>query len=688
MSLSFAQLNIKIQNNEPLYRSKECQEQYDLKREVSSDAAITKSLIPEYTLRHKGCLYHIEPNRFPYDLDSTIQHMVLWNIDGDDNNHEDKPSSKFVQSWYRSKFPNTFVIAHVNPKEYQSIPSIWHMHVFVYSNQPRPKTLVISVPFEGHINVLGLGITPPYIQNAHFLVLGWPNVRLSNTSRDRLRFPVTELITSYNLEETDPMKWTERRQTELLPRVMEFIRDHGPFTTIVYDTFCTEGFFASKIMGIPSICSISSQSFHEKSVQTSILGVDVYKVSDGPWILADVNIQWSQPVSEWHAQKLTESGMNPVAYPKQNILSRIAIRDTVYISMGTIIMGHLWKHNESVREFVKMLIVTVCNLCTIHYPGVRIVVTTMGNKEVETYGKEHIENKNIQYVNYADQPRELKRALVFVFHGGNNSFQEAVQARVSYMVAVPFFGDQHETSEIIDKSNMGVHVKLKCKDKILTSSRKERDLQHMVFCLRKHMKRVRYRHREYNPYSYVNENSAPDVSYFINMGKIQFQNGDLLFGCNEDRQHYVDLTKSDNEIKLNRFCHYSELCDSENRSLPRVLDIYHDSIISKNRSHVHTLFDETLEEYSNYLQDKGLGIDTSWCNMFTQSSWEDICKAGIDFFIQRGVTIHFIIGPHYQSHVHRVTREELYHTWDPIGLCRRKNVKLYHFNEALGMYII
>jgi hypothetical protein len=74
--------------------------------------------------------------------------------------------------------------------------------------------------------------------------------------------------------------------------------------------------------------------------------------------------------------------------------------------------------------------------------------------------------------------------------------------------------------------------------------------------------------------------------------------------------------------------------------------------------------------------------------MFTQSSWEDICKAGIDFFTQRGVTIHFIIGPHYQSHVHRVTREELYHTWDPIGLCRRKNVKLYHFNEALGMYII
>jgi len=123
-----------------LYRKPDMAQAYDSNRvkvraeyDHYSDMILVNHLrwmpVDKHARRTRGSLsVRLEPNRFPYDVEPGVDHLVLWSVKplSDEDMHR-----KIKQQLKRLYKTSVEYVAFVNFVEDQSIRDLWHAHVFV-----------------------------------------------------------------------------------------------------------------------------------------------------------------------------------------------------------------------------------------------------------------------------------------------------------------------------------------------------------------------------------------------------------------------------------------------------------------------------------------------------------------------------------------------------------------------------
>jgi hypothetical protein len=343
--------------------------------------------------------------------------------------------------------------------------------------------------------------------------------------------------------------------------------------SIVYDTFAVEGYFMGKELGIPAFCSIPA--FYQKVPQQVVehmrdfchplpkgfLETEINMVSDGPMIKGDLSLVWSAPLP---VQEPLESKMFRVGYPlsfktmrhpkEPKLAEAPGAQEQIYMSFGTVVMNHLWDRNPTVSKMVTRIVEALLPLA----PDYTIVFSTQGKFKVS----------GMICRDSFNQPIMLGESSLFITHGGNNSFQEALKAKIP-MLVIPFFGDQHAVAQAVEDNKLGEVIPLLRHDRLSTEGNKLRSVDP-----------VKFRAQVLNM---MNRPKQPRIPSALDLtplfeNKIRFDEGDLLFGCAEDRKLYVRMVDGDSEFLMHRYKPWSDITDGK-ISLPRILDIYHDGLV-------------------------------------------------------------------------------------------------------------
>jgi len=318
------------------------------------------------------------------------------------------------------------------------------------------KILVFSPPFLGHLNILKKMIENNKDTEFKLVITGWTNITIDGEFN----------LNKSTLTETDPALWTFKRTYELLDDCLEVTRKYSP-DLIIYDFFCLEAYFVSRILNIPAISSIPSmlgpndkddylkskldqkenQEYLKKLEEKYKIKIeDIEMISDGLYFPEKNNIVWSYP------EIITKDFMNGRkenkfyfvgnynAYRKQE-------KEIIYFSLGTVVMNNLWNQQEETRELLKEFIQEVSK----ELKEEKVVFVTQGKPILENYPSNWEIKENV------DQVEFLSRSKLFITHGGNNSFHEAFLQKVP-MIVIPFFGDQILTGQRVEKLGIGINL--------------------------------------------------------------------------------------------------------------------------------------------------------------------------------------------------------------------------------------
>ena len=74
----------------------------------------------------KNKTFVILPNAFPYELRKGIAHYVMFSIDVTPNISN---ISDFLSEYFNK--PKDHILWYINPPHLQSIPNVWHCHIFI-----------------------------------------------------------------------------------------------------------------------------------------------------------------------------------------------------------------------------------------------------------------------------------------------------------------------------------------------------------------------------------------------------------------------------------------------------------------------------------------------------------------------------------------------------------------------------
>lgn len=338
----------------------------------------------------------------------------------------------------------------------------------------KPKILLFSVPFSGHLTTIK-EIISQFQQQYDFklVITGWKNIIPDLASVA----PIATILKKETLAETDPAAWTFPRVQQLLPDCLAVARMFKP-DLIIYDFFSLEGHFVGKQLNIPFWCSIPAmlgpfdrQRYLAKKLalpinQTAMrqlrqryhLDIDpdqIEMISDGFHLPGQLNIVWS-PRSV--TPKRYRVHRHPARYefighPRGRTIRKpsrgLSKPFNIYFSLGTVVLNNLWNQQASMRKNLQRFIQEMTRLW-IDQPY-QIHFVSQGKKILSRYPS------NWHVHDFVDQINFLSRADLFIMHGGNNSFQEAVNQRVP-MVVLPFFGDQPLVGRQVKKLNIGINL--------------------------------------------------------------------------------------------------------------------------------------------------------------------------------------------------------------------------------------
>lgn len=113
------------------------------------------------------------------------------------------------------------------------------------------------------------------------------------------------------------------------------------------------------------------------------------------------------------------------------------VRTMIYISLGTVLNGEYEFYRKCIRALGRL--------------GYEICITIGHSLETADFGNIP---PNVHLYQYAPQIELLKRSILFITHGGYNSFNEAVYFRVP-MLLVPKGNEQFVTAETAQKLEIG-----------------------------------------------------------------------------------------------------------------------------------------------------------------------------------------------------------------------------------------
>lgn len=317
------------------------------------------------------------------------------------------------------------------------------------------RILVFSAPFSGHLNVLKEFIAR-YGARFEFklVVTGWRNIPAAVAD---VGFAAVVLAAG-DLAETDPIAWTADRVRTLLPECLKIAAEFRP-DLIVYDFFSLEGRAVGRALGIPcwsSVPAMIGPFTDEGRRYLAAHGIEeagAEMVSDGLHFPGELNLVWSYASlvpKNFHEGRRGEYVF--VGNPHERLLRRKEPRrgdPRIYFSLGTVVLDNLWNRRPDVRERLRSFVRELAGL----WGGkpYRVVFVTQGKEILDSYPT------NWRIVAHADQMKELAEADVFVTHGGNNSFTEAVLNRTPLAV-IPFFGDQPLVARQAEALGLGLRL--------------------------------------------------------------------------------------------------------------------------------------------------------------------------------------------------------------------------------------
>lgn len=355
---------------------------------------------------------------------------------------------------------------------------------------------------------------------------------------DPIPFQETDRLTILTLNENRPSEIAKEfnrvRCRGLVDTLHIWMYDFAP-TLIVYDFFCLEAHHVARTMGIPAICSIPATL---KSNETSTCSDAILYPEHFYWV-------WRQPyqIAICPVAFLGPRRQDPCSHTRIFTLCYQRWENVVIITFGTVVPKY-----DGCKERLGQIMVQANQLAQ-QYPQTLFVFA----------GVEVPERINCLGGNDLHFPTLLTdKVKVVLFHGGGNTFSEALQARIPYFLACPFFGDQFETARQCGNLYSGDLID---------------DFTHL------------------RPYSYEDVQIAQPyqdtiVDYWVK--------GDLLFGHRRHRDA-LQVSFPTMNFHLNHYAKFATFANPID-DLPAIADVYNDEL-------QHPLVHDESTEYGRRLND-------------------------------------------------------------------------------------
>ena len=330
-------------------------------------------------------------------------------------------------------------------------------------------------------------------------------------------------------------EFNEQRYRKLRGPLRIWIYDFRP-TLIVYDFFCLEAREVARFLGIPAICSIPATL---KTDETNTCSDAILPDEHFYWI-------WRQPYQvALKPVAFLGSRHHHCAWTSAQMSGFKQWKNVALVTFGTVVPKYdgcqerLRQIMTQVEELVDKYQETLFVFAGVQGPTNRRncqngreldIVTLLSGVHVPLIAKKSDQRK--QFVTHV------------LFHGGGNTFSEALQARVPYLLACPFFGDQFETARQCGNVYSG--------DLLADWS-------------------------NLSPYPYFNGPSNTLSLPFQDNFVDYWRKGDLLFGHRRHRDTFqVKFPMID--FHLNHYAKFYTFANPTNGDLPAIADVYNDEL--------------------------------------------------------------------------------------------------------------
>ena len=261
---------------------------------------------------------------------------------------------------------------------------------------------------------------------------------------------------------------------------------------------------------------------------------------------------------------------------------------------------------------------------------------------------------NFYVYKYVNQLLLLENTHIFITHCGYNSFNEALLKKVP-MIGIPFFGDQLIVADRIKDLKLGIVLPLLNTYHGCSYDRDSLNEDYLKLIIKK----IDEKH-----YNYLMRILKYNWGYFdiCNINKLYYnylvnwKNGDLLYGMNNDRDNFVVMSKMSNEFRLDYERPYSQIFSErrETNLLPRIVEYYTTPLVNNNyypvESSTHFIdYSKNLKEFKEWIVKNIHYLDP--LKNFNDIDEDNVDKiknklsiAGINFFcLEKGYNIHFVM---------------------------------------------
>lgn len=613
------------------------------------------------------------------------------------------------------------------------------------------KIAMIAPPFYGHFKVLSkLALEYKKLNKdfaIKFIVTGWKNMSLAEREINQLKsagIDVQMINDDENIKSAAPMEFTFDRVYKLSDKVIESCRGQD---YIINDFFSIEGYIAGKKLNIPSICSIPAVmgpfnplnpmflelkekgrtliNTLENKYQLNLFD-KIEMVSDGFLIPSEFeNIVWSWPKlikteklqsKQFEFTKNRKQGQHyHFVRPEMNLTStntqlnqdmKIAKAEgkkIIYVSLGTVVCNNLWDHEKDVKETVNQIYDAIVAEYA-HSPDYEVIFST-GRAVNDLVPLQNVAS-NFHVYQYLDQLSVLQCADVFVTHAGGNGVNEAIDYGVP-MVAIPFFGDQHQSADNIAKLGIGLSLTHQEEDKeraINTAAKcfKRTSLtgEKLISSIETVLNNQSYKDNLTHIKKFTANGTERLAKALINKRVLNWREGDLLYGSSIDRKKFAALSLNENFFRIGDERSFSMLFNDVQNSecLPKIVDQYNDVLTNMDnynneiKSSDFPQFKQDLLEFKKFLEvnpdylkpigrlsdatpDKGQAhLETLW----------NMCLGGLEFFTKhKKRTVHFIISSFNDllSDAPIKEIEWIKAHWQDEQI--RERIKFYHMNNGI-----
>lgn len=372
------------------------------------------------------------------------------------------------------------------------------------------RVAYIVPPYQGHYGVL----LPLWKQDesSHLYVLRFQNDPQIEEERERIT-----VLTLLQDRKTENAKEFNGIRSHLLENVLRcFLHDFNP-TQVVYDFFCLEAREACRHLGIPAICSIPATL---KADETKTCSDALLKEEHLYWL-------WKHPY---------DVSIAPVVFlgprDRGEGVAQPAVSEEIWVSFGTVVPRY-----EGSQEKLDFFLQGLQKYAETHRDQQFVLYNVCFDRQFDNLANVRL------VVGKVDLVQEFQAYVpkVLIFHGGGNTYTEAIHYRVPNMLVVPFFGDQYETARRVGNTYTG-------------------DLTNDLKNLRP------------MDYSDIGPLGIPFTDTFSDY----FKPGDLVFGQRRNRDA-LQANFPHLNLHLNHYKPFTDIADPEQGDLPAIADVYNDS---------------------------------------------------------------------------------------------------------------